>query len=248
LRFLAALGFLTVIPSPSRREVKAEDLARSTGYFPVVGLIIGLVLVGLYYLFSLFLPAAVVNVLLVGFLVLVSGALHLDGLADTCDGIGGHKDVSARWQVMADSRAGAFGIVGICLELLIKYVSLNSLPENLIVAALIIMPVLGRWSMVYAISAYPYAKPSGLGFIFKQGAGWVGFVQATVIAVAVVYILSSLAGLAVMAGVCIIVTLVALFLQGKLAGLTGDTYGAINEVAEISVLILIFLFARLGLA
>ena len=82
MRFLAALGFLTVIPSPSRREVKAEDLARSTGYFPVVGLIIGLVLVGLYYLFSLFLPAAVVNVLLVGFLVFQFSMLQAGYLLD----------------------------------------------------------------------------------------------------------------------------------------------------------------------
>jgi len=247
LRFLAALQFLTIIPSP-RREVKPEDLARSTGYFPVIGLIIGLILVGLSCLFGLFLPSAVTNVLLVVSLVVLSGALHLDGLVDTCDGIGGHKSVEARWRVMDDSRAGAFGIIGVCCLLLIKYVLLNSIPADWLMMALVLMPVLSRWSMVYAIFTYPYAKPSGLGRVFKQRAGWQGLFQATLVALAVAVLAARLAGLAIMVGVWIIVTIMATYLKGKFSGLTGDTYGAINEVAEVSVLLLVLVFSLPGLA
>lgn len=246
MRFLAALQFLTIIPFPWRREVSPEDLGRSVVYFPVVGVIIGLTLAGLNWLLGLFLPSAVVNVLLIVFLVVITGALHLDGLADTCDGIAGHKTPEARWQVMHDSRAGGFGIIGVCCLLLVKYISLNNVPETLLMATLVLMPVVSRWAMVYAIFAYPYARPSGLGKVFKQGASWPRLVMATLIALAVAVIVARLAGLAIMLGIWIIVMVIATYLKRKFAGLTGDTYGAINEVTEVGVLIFVLLLAWLA--
>jgi len=259
LKFLAALRFLTIIPSPWRREASPEELGRSLVYFPVVGIIIGLILAGLSWLLGLILPLAVVNVLLIVCLAVISGALHLDGFVDTCDGIAGHKTIETRWQVMRDSRAGGFGIAGVCLLLLVKYISLNNVPEPLLMATLVLMPVISRWAMVYALFAYPYARPSGLGKVFKQEANWQRFVIATIITLAVVMGLthwpnitySYLAGLVIMGGTWVIVTAVAVYLKHKFAGLTGDTYGAINEVAEVCVLILVCLLAHnqwLGLA
>ena len=259
MRFLAALNFLTIIPLPWRREASPEELEGSIGYFPVIGLIIGLILAGLNWLLSLFLPSAVVNGLLIVSMAVISGALHLDGFVDTCDGIAGHKTVEDRWRVMHDSRAGAFGIVGVFLLLLVKYVSLNSVPENLLLVTLVLMPVVSRWAMVYTVFAYPYARPAGLGKIFKQEASWQRFTTATVITLAVAIGLARLAnityfylaGLAIMLAIWVIVVAMATYLKRKFAGLTGDTYGAINEVAEVCVLILVCLLAHnqwLGLA
>ena len=247
MRFLAALNFLTIIPVPWRREVSPEELGCSLGYFPLVGIIIGLILAGLNWVLGLVLPSAVVNVLLIVSLAVVSGALHLDGFADTCDGIAGHKTVGARWQVMHDSRVGGFGVVGICLLLLVKYISLNNVAEPLLMTTLIIMPAVSRWAMVYAIFAYPCARPSGLGRVFKQGANWHRLVMATLIALAVAMVLAQLAGLAVMAGIWVMVVLMAAYLKRKFSGLTGDTYGAINEVSEVYVLILVLILAKFGL-
>ncbi len=244
MRFLTALGFLTIIPLPWRREVNLEEVGHSTGYFPVIGLIIGLILAGLNWLFSLFLPSAVVNGLLIVSIAVISGALHLDGFVDTCDGIAGHKTVEDRWRVMHDSRAGAFGIVGVVLLLLVKYVSLNSVPENLLMVTLVLMPVVSRWAMVYTVFAYPYARPAGLGKIFKQEASWQRFAAATLIALAVAAILAGLAGLVIMISVWGIVVGMATYLKHKFSGLTGDTYGAINEVTEVCVLILVCLLAQ----
>jgi len=243
LKLLAALQFLTIIPLPRRGEVSPEEVGSSIGYFPVVGVFIGLVLVGLNWLLGLLLPSSLVNALLIVCLVVISGALHLDGFVDTCDGIAGHKRVEDRWQVMHDSRAGSFGIVGVVLLLLVKYISLNSVPETLLMATLMLMPVVSRWAMVYTVFAYPYAKPSGLGKAFKQGASWHRFIMATLIALVVAVVLARLAGLAIMLGIWLIVIAVAAFLKGKFAGLTGDNYGAINEVAEVGVLILVCLLA-----
>ena len=249
-RFLAALQFLTIIRIPWRREVQTEDLGRSAGYFPVVGLIIGLILAGLNWLFGLILPSSVANALLIVSLVILSGALHLDGFVDTCDGIGGHKPVEARWEVMHDSRAGGFGIVGVVLLLLVKYVSLDSIPEPLLMMTLVLMPVLSRWAMAYAIFIYPYARPSGLGKVFKQGTSWPRFTMATLIAFVIVVALIPLlrlTGLAAMFGVWIITVVLAAYFKSKFSGLTGDNYGAINEVTEVAVLILINMLGWMGL-
>jgi len=189
-RFLAALQYLTTIPVPWRRQVPAGELSRSAGYFPVIGLIIGLILAGLNWLFGLILPAMVADALLIVAMVLLSGALHLDGFADTCDGLGGHRTVEQRWQAMSDSRTGGFGVVGVVLLLLVKYASLSSIPNYLMMMTVVIMPVLGRWAMVYAIFTQPYAKPSGLGKDLKEGTSWPRFTLATVVTVAVAAILA----------------------------------------------------------
>ncbi len=245
MKFLAALRFLTIIPLPGRREVTPEEVGRSIVYFPLVGLIIGLILVGLNWLMGLFLPSALVDVLLVVSLVAISGAFHLDGFVDTCDGMVGHKTVEERWRVMSDSRVGGFGIIGACCLLLVKYVSLSNVPESWLVETLVLMSVLSRWAMVYAVFAYPYAKPSGLGKAFKQGASWPRFVIATLITLVVALILAQLTGFIIMIAIWVTVVAMAAYLKGKFGGLTGDTYGAINEVAEVCLLILVCLLAHL---
>ncbi len=214
----------------------------------MVGLIIGLILVGLSWLFGLILPAAVVSALLIVSLVVITGVLHLDGFADTCDGIAGHKATEDRWRVMHDSRVGGFSIVGIVLLLLVKYVSLNSIPLPLVMTTLVLMPVISRWATVYAIFVYSAAKPSGLGKALSQGTSWPRFTMATLIALAVAIGLAQLIGLAIMFLIWVMTVVMAAYLKSKFSGLTGDTYGAINELAEVGVLILVTLLARLGLA
>ena len=242
MSFLAALQFLTSIPVPLKRPLSPGQLGRATAYFPLVGVIIGGILAGLNWLLLYILPASVVNALLIVALVVITGAMHLDGFADTCDGIAGHKTVEERWRVMRDSRTGAFGVVGVALLLLVKYVALNNIPDDLITAVLIFMPVASRWAMVYAIFAYPYARPEGLGMAYKNATRWPQFTVATITAAAVagaLVLLFSYTGLIFIAGVWLVTSLLAFYFKHKFAGLTGDTYGAINEAAEVTALLLV---------
>jgi adenosylcobinamide-GDP ribazoletransferase len=235
--FLAALQLLTSLPV--RRDFSPEQVGRATAWFPVVGLLLGLVLAVLDWLLGVYLPDAVVSALIIVALVALTGALHLDGLADTCDGLAGHRTAGERLQVMRDSRTGAFGVVGIVLVLLLKYASLNSLPASLTTQALVFMPVVSRWAMVYAVFAFPYARPEGLGTAYKRATRWPQFTLATVITVAIAVLMFpvfSVAGLLLVPAVWIIVTALAFYLKHKLGGLTGDCYGAINEVAEVAAL------------
>jgi adenosylcobinamide-GDP ribazoletransferase len=246
LGFFTALKFLTVLPLFNNREDRSEDINGSIVYYPVVGLFIGIILVILNWLFSQMLPQSVTNGLLIVSLVIITGALHLDGFTDTCDGLGGHKPVEARWQAMHDSRTGAFGVVGAILLLLMEYVSLNSLPARLIPAALILMPIISRWAMVFAIFAYPYARPEGLGKILKEAATARRFMIATLITLILTAGAGFMpgsnyffpAGLSLMLATWIIIVIVAGYFRKMFAGLTGDNYGAINEIAEVSVLLL----------
>lgn len=252
MSFFTALSFLTVIPRPFRGETSADEIGRSLSYFPVVGLVLGLILAGLNWLLGLLLPTAVVYGLLLAALVIVTGGLHLDGFADTCDGIAGHKTVEERLRIMRDSRVGAFGVIGVFLLLLIKYVSLASIPGNLVMTALILMPVVSRWAMVYSIAANPYARTAGLGQAFKQGANWLRFTIATIITLAVTLGLTRWANItyfylttaAIIFGVWIVTLGLATCLKRKLGGLSGDSYGAINEVAEVMVLIIVSMLAQ----
>ena len=246
--FWTALEFLTVFPTPRRREIDAEGFGESLPYFPLVGLILGVILLVLNLVLTIILPPPVVNALIIIALVILTGAHHLDGLIDTGDGIIAGKSKEERLAIMSDSKVGAFGIVAVFLLLLLKYVSLSAAS---ILPALLLMPVLSRWAMVSIIFAFPYAKSSGMGLAFKQGANRRRLTIATVIAIVVTVIIlviwglqliaALLWGLALISILWLIVFGIAGYFRSRLGGLTGDTYGAINELAEVLVLLIIVL-------
>jgi len=252
LKLLAALRFLTIIPTPRRYEVSAEELGASQGYFPLVGLLLGVILAGIDWLLSLILPASIVNAVIIIVLLLLTGALHIDGFIDTCDALVGRKTPQERWRIMSDSRVGGFGVVGAFCLLLLVYVSLGEISETYKMIALILMPALSRWSMVYAIFAFPYAKPVGLGRTFKEQANWKKLTLATSLVLASTLgllitkgLVLFFVGLALIFMVWVVAATVGLFLQRKFAGLTGDSYGAINEVTQVFVLVYFCFAARL---
>lgn len=240
--FWAALQFSTIFPTPLKHEVSAETYGQSLPYFPLVGLILGAILLGLYYGLSFILPPTVITALLIIALVILTGSHHLDGFIDTCDGIFAGKSKKERLAIMSDTRVGAFGIVGVVLLLLLKYASLLSVSRML--PALLLMPALSRWTMVSMIFTYPYAKKSGMGLSFKQGATWQRLAVATSIALLVAVALLGWWGLVLMAVLWFIAFGIAGYFRSRLGGLTGDNYGAINEISEVLVLVLLILIVR----
>ncbi len=242
MSFLTALQFLTSIPILIKKDLSPIQIGRATTWFPVVGLLIGVTLAFLDWVLLYILPPEVVNLLLIIALTIITGALHLDGLADTCDGIAGHKPIEERWKVMRDSRIGAFGVAGIILVLLAKYILLNEIPSGWMLPTLIFMPIVSRWAMVYAIFTFPYAHPEGLGIAYKQATRWPQFTIATIfvlVVVAAIFPFLLLVDVIVILGIWIVTTLLAFYFKHKFSGLTGDTYGAVNEVAEVTALLVV---------
>ncbi len=240
MSFLAALQFLTIAPPLVRRHFTPRELGRAVGYFPLVGLLVGAILLGLDELSRLAWPPSICAALGLTAWVLITGALHLDGFLDSCDGMLGGHTPEKRLTIMKDERVGAFAVVGGILLLLLKYQGLAALPER--VAGYLLAPVLGRWAMVVAILFFPYARTDGLGRALKDNAGWWQGLLATAIAAAACWWAAQGWGLAAMA-LAAGTTLVAVrFALARLPGLTGDLYGAICEGVE--VVVLLFFAAR----
>ena len=242
MNFLVAVQLLTSFPVAVKQKLGPERLGKATAWFPVVGLLMGLVLAGLNWVLAWVLPPLLIDALLVTAMVLMTGAMHLDGLADTCDGTAGYREPAERLRIMHDSRTGAFGVVGIVIVLLVKFAAIGAVQPRYLSGALILMPVLSRWAMVYAIYAFRYATPEGMGAAYKQATRLPEFLSATIMALAVAAVLIpaiSMAGFVAFGGVWFATTVMALYLRGKLGGLTGDTYGAINEVMEALTMVFV---------
>ncbi len=249
MSFLAAFRFLTSIPIPVMREdwnrpLTQQQFARSLVYYPLVGLILGGVLCALYWVFSNLLPLLLADALIIGTLAYMTGALHLDGLIDTFDGLaGGHKSPERRLQIMKTPDVGAVGAVAGIVVILLQFAALSSVPQSHIYVALILMPVLSRWAMAYAVFRYPYGRESGMGQALKSGSNnWV-LPIASVTALIFAVIAGGWLGVISMAVIWLLTVALAQFFRGKFNGLTGDTYGAINEITEFAVLLLVVLFS-----
>jgi len=234
---LAALQFLTVSPPIVRRVFTLQEMGRSVGYFPLVGVLLGGLLVGLDRALACVFPAAVSAVLVLCVWVVVTGALHLDGFLDACDGLFGGHTPESRLEIMRDERVGAFGLAGGVLLLLLKATALAAIPSR--TTALLLAPALARWGMALALAVvvFPYARRKGLGREMKDHASWKEVALATAIGLAVAWLAGGWLGLVAMALAGATVWAVARFVLARLPGLTGDVYGAISEMVEVVILL-----------
>lgn len=238
-KFLAALQFLTIFPVRINRM--EEELGNSMAFFPVIGLIIGISTAILNYFLSRLMNENLVNVFLIIWIVIVTGGLHLDGFADTCDGIFScRSDKNEILKIMRDSRIGTMGAIGIFIILLLKYELLSNISGREKYIALIIMPVFGRFSQVVSAFALPYARET------SGAAGFIRYLNIrTLISSAVLFLIITTPVwfpkvlLIDLVSLIILVPLL-LFFNKKLGGITGDVLGAINEIVEIIVLVAVY--------
>ncbi|MBI5286789.1 MAG: adenosylcobinamide-GDP ribazoletransferase [Deltaproteobacteria bacterium] len=239
--FFLALQFLTIIPIKSLDRIEHQELGRSTAFFPIVGAIQGLILVGVDWVISRFLPSDVVNGLMVAILVLTNGGFHLDGLADTIDGLTGGKDREDALRIMRDSQIGAIGVVAVVLVLMLKFLAISNLPDGSRDAILFLFPVMGRWAMVPMAYLAPYAREGeGLGKAFTEYATWKELTIATGIVVILSVTLIGWRGLVYVGIMFAIVYLLTIFFKKKLGGITGDVLGFQSELGELTFLILTY--------
>jgi adenosylcobinamide-GDP ribazoletransferase len=229
--FVGALQFLTRFPLPASEN----GLDQALGWLPLVGLLIGAVL-GLVDLGLSWLEVSplLASTLIVVLLLVISGALHADGLMDTCDAVFGHATPERRLEIMRDPRTGAFGVAGLVSVIALKIAALASLPPSVRPGFIVLAPCLGRWSIVLVTVLFPYGRPTGLGAPLKAAASPRVLALASIVPVAACVFLG-LPGL--IAGVLASVAAVGIgrWLMTLLPGLTGDCYGASCEVVETVV-------------
>jgi len=236
--FLCALAFLTRIPVPGGWSRFDENDFRRSGYwFPLIGLLLGVIIGLLWYLLRGFLAAPVLAALLLGLSVFLTGGLHLDGLMDTVDGVYGGRSREERLAFMKDSHVGAFGVIAVVLILILKYSLYAQINFNLL-PYLLAAPVLGRQAMVWAQVVFPYARKQGLGSLFSIYGNYKILMITTGISLFLLVALLKLTGVGIFIAAGLFFYLTAGWLSRLLGGLTGDTYGALCELTEIVVLLI----------
>lgn len=241
--FFIALGLLTRIPVPKYFHINDKDNEKLVGYsvlfYPLIGLLIGGMLLGLFSLLSFadnFLAAGLV----LSLWVLITGALHLDGLADSADAwLGGYGDKARTLEIMKDPRSGPAAVVILILLLLLKFSSLIIVSWQV----LLIAPVIARTSAMLLLATTPYVRAGGMGEaaannLPKSG---VWFVSLLVVGLSI-YLLGQLSFALVI--IFVIGYLCRSMMIKRIGGTTGDTTGALIEVIEVSSLISFVLLAR----
>ncbi len=246
-RFLIALQFLTRFPLKLEPVPSPEEIGPAMTYFPLAGLCLGVYLVVLNCLLTYFLPPVVANTLLVLGLVLATGAMHLDGLADTADGFyAGNKLAAgtARKErilaVMKDSRLGVMGGLAIFFVLLLKILSLHSLAPGMKTSLLLLTPMLSRWYLVWAAALCDYANPGagGLGETFTRSINQEQLIKASPLPCLLTLLLLGINGLFMLILSMLITYGLIIYIKRKIGGMNGDTFGALNETMEVVTLIL----------
>ena len=235
--FFIAMQFLTIIPLPFAKEWQEGEMGRSMRWFPLAGLAVGGLLAGLDYLLTLILPLPLATLLVVTALAIITGALHLDGVADVCDGFGARGGRERFLAVMKDSATGAIGVVGVVLVLMLKYQALLHLPPNVRLAAITFFPAAARFAQVLLTAGSRRARADGLGAVFANGAGFRELATATLVTLSSAWLLLGLHGIFCCIPVVIFAAIGKLYFHHRLGGITGDIIGAGSEVAEIICLL-----------
>lgn len=233
---LVAARYLTIVPLPGAAHAPIESLGRSAAWFPVVGIALGLVLVAVDRLTGWLFSPLLAALLTVTAWKLLTGGVHLDGLADCLDGLTG-RDAEQRLAIMRDSRIGAFGTIGLILFLMLEIVALAELVSPTRGSALFAAPVIARATPAVLAALFRPARADGQGAAFHAGvrpsAVALGLVAALA---AAVFALGGFGVAAVAAGLLAAVAAAAV-IAPRLGGMTGDVLGAAVELSEVAVLL-----------
>ncbi len=237
LQIRLAAAFLTILPIAPARTESADDVAASFGWFPLVGFILGLALCALDWILKPLFGEAMRAVWVIMTLAVITGALHLDGLADTADALAAGSDRARVLDILRDSRIGTFGAIALIFVIVLKVFAIARSFGPQRYAAIYMAPGLGRWAMV--------ALTSGLDYLRVEGAGSAMLARDRRRNLKVATITSVIALIPVVMfhalRACVIAALVTLalrsFYRRWLGGVTGDLIGAAGEVVETAVLI-----------
>jgi adenosylcobinamide-GDP ribazoletransferase len=239
--FALALSFLTVLRVPllPTRLASPAELAASFAFFPLVGAILGALWAVLALVLRPAFPPAVIAGLLTLMMAILTRGLHLDGLADLADGVGGGYTAEKRLEIMKDSRIGTFGAVALILILTIKITALQTLVQTNQWQILLMVPLLSRLGMVLAAYRSAYPRPEGgLGKSFCEQLSLGHLLVALGLAAIAGAVIAPLLGGFLLAALLAQVGLLRVLAKRWLGGITGDVLGALNEISEALLLTL----------
>ena len=229
-----AIRFLTLLPISWRAEEDDKWFGASLYYFPAVGLLIGSLAYIFAQLLCLFLPIQIAAVAVLCFLAFISGCLHLDGAADSADGLFSSRRREQALEIMKDSRTGAMGVIAVVFLLLGKYAALSSMNPQMFCLSVFFMPLAGRCIILLAMSIQKYARPEGgLAQLFYSEKIKKAALLSSAIFLIILAVFAPEALLILPLALILTVVAFARWCNAKLGGATGDTLGASCEIGEL---------------
>jgi adenosylcobinamide-GDP ribazoletransferase len=236
--FLIALQFLTLVPVHFKQPPEATQNGRSLLYYPLVGLLMGGVLWGVLALAGGLAPG-MAAALTLGTWVLISGGLHLDGLADSADAwMGGFGDRERTLEIMHDPYCGPMGVITLILILLLKFTALEALIEQQQTLLLIAIPVLGRGAVLALFLTTPYIRRGGIGEQMARHLPRTQGIGVLLLTMILLTLWLGSSGLWLLMGSAITLSGIRWLLLKRLQGTTGDTAGALLEITECVAVLL----------
>lgn len=237
---LAALRFLSILPIPQKWATGHSYLSRSVKFFPLAGLVMAAIAAACAWLLSMVLPQIVVAAIMVILLVVLTRALHLDGVADTADGFWSVSDPQRTLEIMKDSFIGPMGVIAIISVLLLKFASLLTLETDILWRGVLLMVLTGRCMMTLPISIFPYArKEGGLAKIFYETRTVLNAIWAIAVALTIGWFIDGTAAIAAVIASVLITIVFGIYCKRKIGGVTGDTIGATCEITEVVTILMI---------
>jgi adenosylcobinamide-GDP ribazoletransferase len=246
-RFLIAVQFLTRLPVPVALHSSEADIGRASGFFPLVGVIVGGGAALVFLSLQKVLPLSASVLCAIIFAAVLTNAFHEDGLADSFDGFGGGWTKDRVLEIMRDSRIGAYGTLALVFLILGKFTFLSGLPQQQIWRWLIVGHTAARWTILPMCIALPYARAEGQGKLVARQVGILEVVTGTVTLVAVLLLLPWRAGLVALLVSSLVTLLSGLYFRARIQGITGDCLGATNQIAEVSLYLTALILVRFGL-
>lgn len=240
-RFIDAVQFLTIFRF---RNHRLAPVVSSVAYFPLVGACLGVILIVLNEILTKTFPDPFVNLILVIVSVIMTGALHLDGWADTCDAFLSGKSREDKLLIMRDPHKGTFGVLGLIVIVLFKINLLAVVPVNFKDTAVFLMMVFSRYSLNIGMKFFPYAREQGKANIFFEKVTGNNFLLASLIILILTGITFRLVSSIILFLAIVFTFLVDSLIKRVIGGLTGDTLGAVCELNEIAVLLFMIILLR----
>jgi adenosylcobinamide-GDP ribazoletransferase len=238
-RILYAIRFLTTLPLGYKKDENLTDVATSVIFFPLVGGLIGLCLSFLFKFSLIIFSPSLSALFVVVFWIIITGGLHLDGVADSFDGIFGGRTPENRLEIMRDSRIGSFGVLSLIVFILLKlFLIIEISSHTSAIRYLLVAPIIGRWISLFLIFTFKSAKKDGLGSFFKSHLKLIHYIIPAIYTLLAIYLILGLPGVVILLLTVLVSGLLALFVISKIRGLTGDIYGALCEFSEIFTLFL----------
>ncbi|MBT3879337.1 MAG: adenosylcobinamide-GDP ribazoletransferase [Candidatus Scalindua sp.] len=261
--FFWALKFLTTIPAGKRWCERQPTVGKVVFWFPIIGLLIGFMLTFIYIPATRFFPHLVADAIILIIYIVVTGGFHLDGFADTCDGIFGGSTRERRLGIMRDSQIGSYGALCLICTVGLKYICLVSIDPKSIAGlsfisdyktindlnpvylyacekgkVLLFMCAIGRWSQILGAALSNYARDEGgTGKIIIENVKIRHALFSSFVPGILIFLFCGIKGIFIFFIVFIIVIFFVSYIKKKIGGMTGDTLGALNELSELTVLL-----------